>query len=77
MIHVDVGPMAQSRDRGSSEQEWTLSREFVLVNEEVIFGHNGLGRLSEDECLLGLSRPKSREVVCCSGERSRKFCWYE
>ena len=53
MIHVDVGPMAQSRDGGSSEQEWTLSREFVLVNEEVIFCHNGPGRLSEDECLLG------------------------
>ena len=24
-----------------------------LVNEEVIFGHNGLERLFEDECLLG------------------------
>ena len=53
MIHVDVGLMAQSRDRGSSEQEWTLLREFVLVNEEVIFGHNGLERLFKDECLFG------------------------
>ena len=53
MILVDVGPTTQSGDRGSSKQERTLSREFVLVNEEVIFGHNGLGGLSEDECLLG------------------------
>ena len=50
VIHVDVGLVAQSEDKGSSEQEWTLSREFVLVNEEVIFGHNGIEGLSEDEC---------------------------
>ena len=53
MILVDVRPAAQFGDRGSYEQEWTLSREFVLVNEEVIFGLNGPRGLSEDECLLG------------------------
>jgi len=53
MIHADIGPAAQSEDKGSFEQEWTLSREFILVNEEVICGHNGLEGLFEDECILG------------------------
>ena len=53
MIHVDVGPTTQFEDKESFEQEWTLPREFVLVNEEVIFGHNSPKGLFEDECLLG------------------------
>jgi len=53
VIHVDVGLAAQSKDKGSSEQKWTLSREFVLVNEEVIFGHSSIEGLSKDKCILG------------------------
>ena len=53
MIHVDVGSVAKSEDKGLFEQEWTLSREFVLVNEEVIFGRNGPEGFFEDEGILG------------------------
>ena len=53
IIYVDIGLEAQSEDEKSSEEEWTLSRESVLVNEEVSFGHNGLVGWAEDECLFG------------------------
>ena len=52
VIHANIGPAAQFEDKGSSEQEWTLLREFILVNEEVIYGHYGSEGLSEDECIL-------------------------
>ena len=53
VIHTGIGLATQFEDKGLSEQEWTLSKEFILVDEEVICGHNGPEGLSEDECILG------------------------
>ena len=35
----------------------------VLVNEEVRFGHKSPGRWSKEECLLGLAKQSSEDVV--------------
>ena len=44
--------MVQAEDEDLSEEEESLSKEIVLVNKEVNFGHNGLTRWSKDKCLL-------------------------
>ena len=53
IIYLYIGPVAQAKDQELSQEEQSLAEETVLVNEEVGFGHNGLGGFFEDECLLG------------------------
>ena len=45
--------MAQAKDERMSKEDKSLSKETVLVNKEVSFGHNGLRGWAEDECILG------------------------
>ena len=45
--------MAQTEDERLFEEEKSLSKEAVLANKEVSFGHNGLGWWVEDKCLIG------------------------
>ena len=59
--------MAQAEDEGLSEEEKSLSKEAVLVNKEVNFGHKGLRGWAEDKCILGSIKPRSEEVICRPG----------
>jgi len=49
---VYVGPKTQVEDQRTSKEEQTLSRESVLIDEEVSFDLNGPEGQAEDECLL-------------------------
>ena len=49
------------RIRGHPRRCKTLSRELVLVNEEVSFDHNGLGGWAEDES------PRLIKAEVCGG----------
>ena len=59
-----IGPVAQAEDKGLFEEKEYLLEETVLVNKEVTFVHNGSTRWVENKHLLGLQRPRSKEVVC-------------
>ena len=48
-----IGLVAQAEDKGLSEEEKSLSKENVLVNNDVSFGHNGSRGWAEDKRILG------------------------
>ena len=52
-MYVYIEPGVQFENERSSQNEQTLSRESVLVEEKVSFGHKGPRGWAEDEGLLG------------------------
>ena len=53
IIYLYLGPVTQAEDKDLSEEEKSLSKEIVLINKKVSFGHNGLRECAEDECVFG------------------------
>ena len=47
-----IGLGAQAEDKVLSEEEKSLSKETVLVNKEVSFGHNGSRGWADDKCII-------------------------
>ena len=59
--------MAQVEDNDLPEEEKPSSEETVLKNRKVGFCHNIFKECPEDENVLGLTKPRSWEMVYLQG----------
>ena len=59
--------MAQAEDKDSSEEEEPVSKETVLKNRKVGFGHNSSRECAEDEKVLDQTKPRSWKTVYQQG----------
>ena len=66
---------ASSADQSRGPERWSTILGNVLGNSVGTDKH--YRNIGQGEVLKYLRRkPRSREMVCHPGERSKKFCWY-
>ena len=59
IIYPYIGPVAQAKNKDLPEGENSSSKETVLMNKKVGFGHNSSREYAKDESVFGQAKPRS------------------